>query len=57
MLPRFALGSTQPPIRWLSGAGLKLPGSEADQPLPATTEVKKTWFYTATSLILLHGVK
>jgi hypothetical protein len=42
--PTPALGSTQPPIQWLSGAlspGVKRTGREADHSPPTTVEVKK----------------
>jgi hypothetical protein len=48
---RSDLGSTQPPIQWLTGAlppGVKRPGREADHSPPASAEVKKMWIYTST---------
>jgi hypothetical protein len=59
MYSRPALGPTQPPIQWVSGAlspGVKRPGREADHSHPASAEVKKTWVYTSTPPIRLHGV-
>jgi hypothetical protein len=49
--PRPALGSTQPPIQWVTGSlspGVKRPGREADHSPPASAEVKKMWIYTST---------
>jgi hypothetical protein len=40
----MALGPTQPPIQWVSGAlslGVKRPGSEADHSRPSSAEVKE----------------
>jgi hypothetical protein len=48
---RLALGPTQPPIQWVSGAlspGVKRLGREADQSPPITAKVKKMWTYTST---------
>jgi hypothetical protein len=48
---RPALGSTQPPIKWVSGAlspGVKWQGREADHSPPTSAEVKKMWIYTST---------
>jgi hypothetical protein len=45
---RPALGSTQPPIKWVPGA--KRQGREADHSPPTSAEVKKMWIYTSTSL-------
>jgi hypothetical protein len=42
-LSRSALGSTQPPIQWISGdlsPALKQPGREADHPPPCSVAVK-----------------
>jgi hypothetical protein len=42
---RPAVGPTQPPIQWVSGAlspRVKRPGREADHSLPTSAEVKKT---------------
>jgi hypothetical protein len=53
MSPGPALGSTQPPNQWVSGAlspGVKRPGCEADHSPPASAEVKKMWIYTSTPL-------
>jgi hypothetical protein len=47
----MALGSTQPPIQWVSGAlsfGVKLLGHEADHSLANSAEFKKNVIYTAT---------
>jgi hypothetical protein len=41
-----ALGSTQPPIKWVSGT--KLQGPEADHSPPTSAEIKKMWIYTST---------
>jgi hypothetical protein len=41
---RTALGPTQPPIQWVSGAlslGVKRPGREADNSPPSNAEVKE----------------
>jgi hypothetical protein len=41
---RTALGPTQPPIQWVSGAlslGVKRPGREADHSPPSSIEVKE----------------
>jgi hypothetical protein len=49
-LSRPALGSTQPPIQWHSGAltpGVKLLGYEADHSYTTSAEVKKMWIYTS----------
>jgi hypothetical protein len=43
---RPTLGSTQPPIQWVSG--VKRPGREADHSPPASAEVKKMWIYIST---------
>jgi hypothetical protein len=48
---RPALGPTQPLIQWVPGAlspGVKGSRREAEQSLPASTEVKKMWIYTCT---------
>jgi len=48
---RLALGPTQPPIQWVTGAlslGVKRPGRKADHSLPSSTEVKNAWSYTST---------
>jgi hypothetical protein len=47
---RSALGSTQPPIQWVSGAlspGVKRPGREAKHLPPASAGVMKMWIYTS----------
>jgi hypothetical protein len=43
---RPALGSTQPPIKWVPG--VKRPESEADHSPAINAEVKKMWIYTST---------
>jgi hypothetical protein len=46
-----ALGSTQPPIQWVSRAlslGLKRPACEADHSPTASAEVKKMWVHKWT---------
>jgi hypothetical protein len=49
---RTALGPTQPPIQWVTGAlslGLKRPGREADYSPPSSSEVKEwveLYFYS-----------
>jgi hypothetical protein len=43
---RPALGSTQPPIKWVPG--VKRQGREADHSPPTSAEVKKMWIYTST---------
>jgi hypothetical protein len=51
MSSRQALGPTEPPIQWVSGAifpGIKRSGLEADHSPPNNAEVKKTWIYTST---------
>jgi hypothetical protein len=51
MLPRPALGPTQPHIHWVTGAlspGVKRPGHDADYSAPASADVKKMWIYTFT---------
>jgi hypothetical protein len=50
---RPALRYTQPPIQWLPGAlspggGVKRQGYEANNALPTSVEVKKTWICTST---------
>jgi hypothetical protein len=44
---RPALGSTQPPIKWVP---VKRQGREADHSPPTSAEVKKMWIYTFTPL-------
>jgi hypothetical protein len=49
------LGSTQPPIRWVSGAlslGVKRPRREADHSPPSNAEVKNMWSYTSSPLYI-----
>jgi hypothetical protein len=56
---RPALGPTQPPIEWVSGAlspGTKQPGREADNSPPTSAEVKKTWISIRLLPICLHAV-
>jgi hypothetical protein len=48
---RLALGPTQLPIQWVSGAlslGVKRPGREADHSPPYSTKIKNAWSYTST---------
>jgi hypothetical protein len=48
---RPALGPTQRPIQWVTGAlspEVKRPGREADHSPPSNAEFKKTWVYTST---------
>jgi hypothetical protein len=48
---RPALGLTQTPIQWVTGAlspEVKQPGREADHSAPTSVEVKKIWIYTST---------
>jgi hypothetical protein len=48
---RPALGPTQPPIQWVTGAlfpRVKRPGRESDHSPPFSAEVKKTWIYKST---------
>jgi hypothetical protein len=50
---RPALGSSQPPIQWISGAlssGVKRSGHEDDYSPPSSAEVKNAWSYTSTRL-------
>jgi hypothetical protein len=51
---RPALGSTQPPIKWVPGLfpGVKWQGREADHSPPTSAEVKKMWIYTSTLLYI-----
>jgi hypothetical protein len=47
---RVALGSTQPPLRWIQGAlspEIKRPGLEANHSPPTVAEVKQMWSYTS----------
>jgi hypothetical protein len=58
MSSRLALGPTQPPIQWLSGApslGVKWQGHEVDHSPPTSDVAKKTCVYTSTPLHH-HGV-
>jgi hypothetical protein len=55
---RPALGPTQPPNQWVSGAftlEVKGPGREADHSLPSSAKFKNAWINTSTSPIN-HGV-
>jgi len=48
---RPALGSTQPPIQWVTGTltvGLKGTEREADHSPPSSVEVNNAWRYTST---------
>jgi hypothetical protein len=48
---RPALGPTQPPIQWVSGAlrvGVKQPGRETDHSPPYSAEAKNACSYTST---------
>jgi hypothetical protein len=48
---RSALGPTQPPIQWITGAlslGVKRLGHAADHSPPSSPEVKNVWSYTST---------
>jgi hypothetical protein len=59
MSSRLALGPTEPPIQLVLRAlcpGIKRPGCEAEHSSPPSAEVKKTWVYTYTLPIRLHGV-
>jgi hypothetical protein len=56
---KLALGSTQPPIQWLSGLfprGLKRTGREADHSPPTSAEVKNNVDLYIHSPTRLHGV-
>jgi hypothetical protein len=56
---RTALGPTQPPIVWVTGAlslGVKRPGLEGNHSSPSSAEVNIAWSYTSTPPVLLHGV-
>jgi hypothetical protein len=44
---RPALGPTQPPVQWLSGA--LSPDREANHSPPSNAEVKNAWSYTSTT--------
>jgi hypothetical protein len=49
----------QPPFQCVPTAvspGVKRPGREADHSPPTSAEVKKTWIYTSSPSIRLHGV-
>jgi len=53
-----ALGPTQTPIQWVSGARslwVQRQEREADHSPPSSAEVKNTWRYTLTPSISLHG--
>jgi hypothetical protein len=50
-LSKPTLGSTQPPIQWVSEAlslAVKRPGRETGHLPPASAEVKKMWIYKST---------
>jgi hypothetical protein len=51
-------GPTQPiHLVWgFLSLGVKQQGREADHSPPASAEVKKTWMYTSTPPIGLHGI-
>jgi hypothetical protein len=54
----MALGPTQPPIQWVTGAlslGVRRPGREAYHSPPSSAEVKNGWSCTSTPPIR-HGV-
>jgi hypothetical protein len=56
---RSALGPTQSPIQWVSGAfslGIKGAGREAIHLPPSSAEVKSALSYTSTPPIRLYGV-
>jgi hypothetical protein len=56
---RTALGPTQPPIQWVTGAlslWVKRWGREADHSPPSSAEVKNGWSYTSTLPIRFQGV-
>jgi hypothetical protein len=47
---RPALGTTQPPIQWVTGAftlGIKQSGLEVDYSPPPSAKVKNVWSYTS----------
>jgi hypothetical protein len=57
---RPTLGSTKPPVQWVLGApspGVKRQGREADYSPATSANVKKTWIYTSTPRIQLHGAE
>jgi hypothetical protein len=50
-MSRMALGPTQPPIQWVTGAlslGIKQLGHEADHSPPSSAKIKNVWSYTCT---------
>jgi hypothetical protein len=56
---RPALRHTKPPIKLVPGTlspGVKRPVRDADHSPPNSAEEKKTWFYTSTLPIRLHGL-
>jgi hypothetical protein len=56
---RPALGPTQPPIKWVTGAlslRVKRPGREADHSPPSSAEVKKERSYISTPQYAFMGV-
>jgi hypothetical protein len=57
--PDRALGSTQPPIKWVPGVlslGVKRPGREADHSPPASAEVEENVDLYIHFPTRLHGV-
>jgi hypothetical protein len=58
-MSRLALGPTQPPIQWITGAlslGVKQPGHEADHSPPFIADINNAWSDTFTPPIHLHGM-
>jgi hypothetical protein len=56
---RPALGPTQPPIQWVTGAlsvWVNWPGHEADHSPSSSAEVKNAWSYISTPITRLNGV-
>jgi hypothetical protein len=54
---RLALGPTQPPVPWVTGAislGVKQSGHEADHLPTSSSDVKNVWRYTSTPPLCLH---
>jgi hypothetical protein len=50
---RPAVGTTQPPIQWVSEAlslGVKQSGCEADYSPPSGAEIKNVWNYSSTPI-------
>jgi hypothetical protein len=48
------LGPTQPDIQWTPG--VKWPGREVDHSPRTSAKAKKTWIYTSTPPMHLHGI-